>query len=47
MIPDGELINAQLMRASAELTVTVVCRAFGIARSVFYYRKQGYEQYGK
>ena len=46
MIPDSELINAQLMRASAELTVTVVCRAFGIARSVFYYRKQRYEQYG-
>jgi len=46
MIPDSELINAQLMKASAELTVTVICRAFGIARSVFYYRKQRYEKYG-
>jgi len=34
------------MKASAELTVTMVCMAFGIARSVFYYRKQRYAQYG-
>jgi len=46
MIPDSEIINQQLMKASAELSVTMVCRAFGISRSVFYYRKQRYEQYG-
>jgi len=46
MIPDSEIINAQLMKASAELPVTTVCKAFGIARSVFYYRRQRYEQYG-
>ena len=47
MIPDSEIINQQLIKASAELSVTMVCKAFGIARSVFYYRKQRYEQYGK
>ena len=46
MIPDSEIINQQLIKASAELSVTMVCRAFGISRSVFYYRKQRYEQYG-
>jgi len=46
MIPDSEIINSQLIKASAELPVTVVCRAFGISRSVFYYRKQRYEQHG-
>ena len=45
MIPDSEIINAQLMKASAELPVTMVCKAFGIARSVFYYRRQRYEQH--
>ena len=28
------------------MAVTTICRAFGIARSVFYYRKQRYERYG-
>jgi len=46
MIPDSEIINSQLIKASAELPVTVVCRAFGIARSVFYYRRWRYEQHG-
>ena len=46
MIPDSEIINSQLIKASAELPVTVVCKAFGITRSVFYYRKQRYEQHG-
>lgn len=46
MIPDSEIINKQLIKASFELPVTVVCRAFGISRSVFYYRRQRYEQYG-
>jgi len=46
MIPDSEIINAQLIKASAELPVTTVCKAFGISRSVFYYRKQRYEQHG-
>jgi transposase InsO family protein len=46
MIPDSEIINSQLIKASAELSVTMVCRAFGISRSVFYYRKQRYDQYG-
>jgi putative transposase len=46
MIPDSKIINSQLIKASAELSVTMVCRAFGISRSVFYYRKQRYEQYG-
>ena len=46
MIPDSKIINQQLIKASAELSVTMVCRAFGISRSVFYYRKQRYEQYG-
>ena len=46
MIPDSEIINAQLMKASAELPVTMVCKAFGIARSVFYYRKQRYDRCG-
>ena len=46
MIPDIEVINSQLMKASDEFTVTVLCRAFGIARSVFYYRRKRYEEYG-
>jgi putative transposase len=46
MIPDTEIINSQLMKASAELTVTIVCRAFGISRSVFYYRRKRYDEYG-
>jgi len=46
MIPDTEVINSQLMKASDELTVTILCRAFGIARSVFYYRRKRYEKYG-
>ena len=46
MIPDTEIINSQLMNASAELTVTIVCRAFGISRSVFYYRRKRYDEYG-
>ncbi|WP_455368076.1 integrase core domain-containing protein [[Eubacterium] cellulosolvens] len=45
MIPDNEIINAQLIKASAELTATTVCRAFGISRSVFYYRRKRYAQY--
>ena len=35
MIPDSELINAQLVKVSAELTVTVVCRAFGMIEACF------------
>ena len=46
MMPDTEVINSQLMKASDELTVTMLCRAFGIARSVFYYRRKRYEKYG-
>lgn len=46
MIPDNEIINAQLIKASNDMAVTTICRAFGIARSVFYYRKQRYERYG-
>jgi len=46
MIPDNEIINQQLIKASSELPVTTVCKAFGIARSVFYYRKQRYQQHG-
>jgi len=46
MIPDTEIINSQLMKASKELTITVLCRAFGISRSVFYYRRKRYETYG-
>ena len=46
MIPDSEIINLQLIKASAELPVTTVCKAFGIARSVFYYRRQRYKQHG-
>lgn len=46
MIPDNEIINAQLIKASNDMTVTTICRAFGIARSVFYYRKERYKQYG-
>ena len=46
MIPDSEIINKQLIKASAELPVTMVCKAFGIARSVFYYRKQRYLKQG-
>jgi len=48
MIPDIENINVQLLKASNDndLTVTTICRAFGIARSVFYYRKKRYERYG-
>jgi transposase InsO family protein len=45
MIPDNEIINQQLIKASAELSVTIVCKAFGISRSVFYYRRKRYEQY--
>jgi putative transposase len=36
----------QLMKASDEFTITLLCRAFGIARSVFYYRRKRYEEYG-
>ena len=46
MIPDNKIINQQLIKASFELPITTVCKAFGISRSVFYYRKQRYEQYG-
>jgi transposase InsO family protein len=46
MIPDNEIINSQLIKASAELPVTTVCKAFGISRSVFYYRKQRYLKQG-
>jgi len=46
MIPDTEVINSQLMKASKELTVTMLCRAFGISRSVFYYRRKRYEKCG-
>jgi transposase InsO family protein len=46
MIPDNEIINSQLIKASFELSVTTVCKAFGISRSVFYYRKQRYAQHG-
>jgi len=46
MIPDSEIINAQLIKASTELPVTTVCKAFGISRSVFYYRKQRYDRHG-
>ncbi len=46
MIPDSERINMQLMKASDEFTITLLCRAFGIARSVFYYRRKRYEEYG-
>jgi putative transposase len=46
MIPDIERINMQLMKASDEFTITLLCRAFGIARSVFYYRRKRYEEYG-
>jgi transposase InsO family protein len=46
MIPDSEIINSQLIKASAEWPVTMVCKVFGISRSVFYYRRQRYEQHG-
>jgi putative transposase len=46
MMPDTEIINSQLMKASSEFTITMLCRVFGISRSVFYYRKKRYEQYG-
>ncbi len=46
MIPDNEIINQQLIKASSELPVTTVCKVFGISRSVFYYRKQRYQQHG-
>jgi len=46
MIPDNEIINAQLIKASNDMAVTTICKAFGIARSVFYYRKKRYELYG-
>jgi transposase InsO family protein len=46
MIPDIENINVQLLKASNDMAVTTICRAFGIARSVFYYRKKRYERYG-
>ncbi|MEM3061852.1 MAG: DDE-type integrase/transposase/recombinase, partial [Candidatus Bathyarchaeia archaeon] len=46
MIPDIEVINFQLLKASSNMPVTTVCKAFGIARSVFYYRKHRYERYG-
>src|SRR4030042_3216902 len=46
MIPDIERINMQLMKASDEFTIPLLCRAFGIARSVFYYRRKRYEEYG-
>ena len=34
------------MKASDEFTVIMLCRAFGISRSVFYYRRKRYEEYG-
>lgn len=46
MIPDIEIINSQMLKASAGMAVATVCRAYGIARSVFYYRKDRYSQYG-
>jgi len=48
MIPDIENINVQLLKASNDndMAVTTICRAFGIARSVFYYRKKRYKRYG-
>ena len=46
MIPDIERINMQLMKASKEFSITMLCRAFGISRSVFYYRRKRYEEYG-
>jgi len=46
MIPDTEMINSQLMKASGEFTITILCRVFGISRSVFYYRRKRYEEYG-
>jgi len=46
MIPNNEIINTQLIKASNNMPITTICRAFGIARSVFYYRKNRYEQYG-
>ena len=46
MIPDSEIINSQLIKASFELPITTVCKAFGISRSVFYYRKQRYLKQG-
>ena len=46
MIPDTEVINSQLMKASKEFSITMLCRAFGISRSVFYYRRKRYEKYG-
>jgi len=46
MIPDNEIINAQLIKASNYMPITTICKAFGMARSVFYYRKNRYELYG-
>lgn len=46
MIPDNRIINAQLLKASNDMAVTTICKVFGIARSVFYYRKKRYQQYG-
>jgi len=46
MIPDIEIINSQLLKATDDMAVTTVCKAYGIARSVFYYRKDRYKQHG-
>lgn len=46
MIPDTEVINSQLIKASDEFTITTLCRVFGISRSVYYYRRKRYEEYG-
>lgn len=46
MIPDNKIINTQLIKASNDMAITTICKAFGIARSVFYYRKKRYELYG-
>ena len=46
MIPDNKIINTQVIKASNDIAVTTICKVFGIARSIFYYRKKRYELYG-
>ncbi len=46
MLPDNAIVNTGLFNIAKVFTVTAACNAMKVARSVFYYRKSRFDEYG-
>lgn len=46
MLPDNAIVNTGLFNIVKVATVVAACKAMNVARSVFYYRKNRFNEYG-